>query len=296
MTLNTLSTRLKQYEEQEARSVVRLLLFNVFGIGLTELCCGALNALSPEQQAQLEMMMKELENGVPVQYVTGKAEFYGRDFHVSQGVLIPRPETEELIKAVLEKLSASVDSPMASVVSSAATLDILDIGTGSGCIAITLAKELPHANVTAWDVSDDALTIARHNSVILEAEVKLEKVDVLRINERLSFENTGQSKRWNVIISNPPYICNKEKADMEALVLDNEPDIALFVPDEDPLLFYRTIANYATLALKDNGVIAFEINPIYAVEMIKMMKELSFNNIDLIEDQFGKQRILLATH
>lgn len=325
MTLNTLSKRLTQYEEQEARSVVRLLLFNAFGIGLTEICCGALDTLSPEQQTQLETMMTQLESGVPVQYVTGMAEFYGRTFHVAEGVLIPRPETEELITAVLEKVQeaeatakSSTDNPAESSIDSSNTLNILDIGTGSGCIAVTMGKEMPKASVTAWDISEEALTIAQDNATTLEANVTFEKVDVLKVNDTLRYDdaslryddaslrndnaslrcdegNNGHNKRWDIIISNPPYICDKEKADMKPLVLDNEPDIALFVPDEEPLLFYRTIAQYAAKTLNQNGLIAFEINPIYAAEMVAMMNELNFTNIELREDQYGKQRMLLAT-
>ena len=162
--------------------------------------------------------------------------------------------------------------------------NILDIGTGSGCIAITLAAEIPNAQVTAWDISDDALRIASENAKRTNVHVSFEKVDVL--NSQFSILNF----QFDVIVSNPPYICNKERAGMERNVLEHEPELALFVPDDDSLLFYRAIARYAARALKPNGQLFFEINPLYADEMQQMLCEEGFSHIEVRNDQFGKQR------
>ena len=170
---------------------------------------------------------------------------------------------------------------------------ILDIGTGSGCIAITLALGIPGAKVTAWDISDDALHIAKQNAHTLGADVLFEKRDILNISPS-SFLLPPSSK-YSIIVSNPPYICHKEQSAMEKNVLEHEPHLALFVPDNDPLLFYRAIANYAIEALRTGGMLFFELNPVYANDTEKMIQELGFKNTELRKDQFGKLRFLKAT-
>lgn len=280
-SLKSLSKRLTQYEEQESRSIVRLLLFDVFNLTLTDICCGALDALSPEQTERLERMMQRLEAGEPLQYVTGKADFAGRTFHVEPGVLIPRPETAELCEIVM---SAMVSQTLRQ--GEKEPLKILDIGTGSGCIAVTLAIMLPHSSVSAWDVSPTALSIACGNAERLGASVDFRLQDALHA--------PADEGCWDIIVSNPPYICHKEKAAMEPHVLDHEPHLALFVPDEEPLMFYQAISQYACKALKPQGVLAFEINPEYAEMTAEMLRGQNYDSITIHDDQFGKQRFITA--
>ena len=263
------------YDADEAKAIARLVLDVRFGLSWTDIICGKTDSLSADEQDELEHLVQRLETGEPVQYVLGEAEFGGRTFHVEPGVLIPRPETYELCHWVWEeggKRKMEGD------------YNILDIGTGSGCIAITLAAEIPNAQVTAWDISDDALRIASENAKRTNVHVSFEKVDVL--NSQFSILNF----QFDVIVSNPPYICNKERAGMERNVLEHEPELALFVPDDDPLLFYRAIARYAARALKPNGQLFFEINPLYADEMQQMLCEEGFSHNEVRNDQFGKQR------
>ena len=261
------------YDRDEAKAIVRWVLEVRFGLSLTDIVCGKVDELSEAEQAELETMMQRLEKAEPVQYVVGVAEFCGRQFHVEPGVLIPRPETGELCEEILEGLEER-------------EYQILDIGTGSGCIAITLALEMPQAKVTAWDVSDDALRIAKKNAELLGAEVTFEKQDILKLGEALN--------QWDVIVSNPPYVCQKERATMAKHVLEHEPHLALFVPDDDPLRFYRAIAQYAKEALKPSGLLYFELNPFYAHETAALLQDLGFAETEIKQDMFGKQRFLKA--
>ena len=258
------------YDTGEAKAIVRWVLDVRFGLSTTDIYCGKVTQLSPNDQAELEKIMQRLEKAEPVQYVLGVADFCGRQFHVAPGVLIPRPETAELCHLIVEDGGK----------------DILDIGTGSGCIAITLALDIADAKVTAWDISDDALRIAKGNAKDLGVNVSFEHRDALNLS------HTSQS--WDVIVSNPPYICRKESDEMEDNVLRYEPDTALFVPDEDPLLFYRHIMNYAASALKQNGRLYFEINPIYADSIAVQLQQTGFVDILKITDQFGKNRFIKA--
>ena len=258
------------YDTGEAKAIVRWVLDVRFGLSTADIYCGKVTQLSPNDQAELEKIMQRLEKAEPVQYVLGVADFCGRQFHVAPGVLIPRPETAELCHLIAEDGGA----------------DILDIGTGSGCIAITLALDIADAKVTAWDIYDDALAIAQQNAKTLGAVVSFEKRDALNISQT--------SIIWDVIVSNPPYICRKEAAEMEENVLKYEPDTALFVPDDDPLLFYRHIMNYAASALRQEGRLYFEINPIYADSIVEQLQQLGFIDVQKIDDQFGKTRFIKA--
>ena len=235
--------------------------------------------------------MQRLEKGEPVQYIIGVADFFGRQFHVAPGVLIPRPETEELCRWILASDKHGLTRTVREI-SHQSDANILDIGTGSGCIAITLALELPDAQVTAWDISDDALRIAAGNAKSLGANVTFKHRDVL---DSSLFTLHSSLPKWDLIVSNPPYICEKEKSPMECNVLDHEPHLALFVPDDDPLLFYRAIAQYAADALKAQGSLFFEINPLYADDLARMLRMMSYNDILIHQDQFGKPRFLKAT-
>ncbi len=266
------------YDAGEAQAIVRTVLDVEYGMTLTDIICGKVNELSSDEERNLEEIIARLQNGEPVQYVLGKADFAGRTFHVEPGVLIPRPETAELCQWIEEEVSSlEADAPK----------QILDICTGSGCIAITLGLNIPNSEVTGWDISEDALRIAQGNVEMLKAgNVRIEYQDALMLPKA--------AETADIIVSNPPYICEKEKADMEKNVLEHEPSIALFVPDEDPLKFYRAIAEYASSALKSEGALYFEINPIYEKETREMLEELGFKDIETKEDAFGKKRMMKA--
>jgi release factor glutamine methyltransferase len=259
------------YEAGEAKAIVRNVLEMQFHLSFAEILCGKVTELSADNQAELEKIMIRLEKSEPVQYVLGTAFFYGRPFHVAPGVLIPRPETTELCQWIIEAPKEG---------------SILDIGTGSGCIAITLAIELPQAHVSAWDISEEALTIAKANANVLNAHVNFEKQDALAplIDER----------KWDIIVSNPPYIKSKEREEMEKNVLEYEPTIALFAPESNPIAFYQSIGNYAAKTLLPDGLLYFELNPLTANAVDSYLESIGFKDIEYREDQFHKQRFLKA--
>ena len=283
------------YDAGEAQAIVRTVLDVEYGMTLTDIICGKVNELSSDEERNLEEIITRLQKGEPVQYVLGEADFAGRTFHVEPGVLIPRPETAELCQWIEEEVSSlDADDPK----------QILDICTGSGCIAITLGLTIPNSEVTGWDISEDALRIAQGNVEMLKARnVRIEYQDALMLPKAAEAAEAAEiseaaesslSKGWNIIVSNPPYICEKEKADMEKNVLEHEPSIALFVPDEEPLKFYRAIAEYASSALKTGGALYFEINPIYEKETREMLQDLGFKDIETKEDAYGKKRMMKA--
>ena len=311
------------YDAGEAQAIVRTVLDVKYGMTLTDIICGKVNEISADEERKLEEIIIRLQKGEPVQYVLGEADFAGRTFHVEPGVLIPRPETAELCqwieKDMIEKsIVSSGDSPEDSSGNSPQATDdaklILDICTGSGCIAITLGLNIPNSEVTGWDISEDALRIAQGNVEMLKARnVRIEYQDALALPKAAETDNekmkvtadkevvkskgeakTPSTQKWDMIVSNPPYICEKEKADMEKNVLEHEPSLALFVLDEDPLKFYRAIAEYASSALKSGGALYFEINPIYEKETREMLLKLDFKDIETKEDAFGKKRMMKA--
>lgn len=371
MTYNQLWKRLTAiYNEREAQAIVRTVLDALFGMSLTDICLGKVTQLSADDTTRLEKIMQRLEKSEPVQYVLGAEWFAGRLFDVAPGVLIPRPETEDLVKWTCDEakekekednskeekgkeekevskkgeapkkeeqplstplkeeeegLRKGEDAPqkeeqplssllkeekeglrkgedasqkeeqlLSSLLKSnkevsekgeeAPHPSILDIGTGSGCIAITVALALPQARVTAWDISTDALAIAAGNAHRLGASVRFEHQDALSAPD--------DEACWDVIVSNPPYICDKERADMSDNVLSYEPELALFVPDSDPLLFYRAIARYASKALKPGGRLLFETNTAYAHEVAQAMADEGFTAIEVRNDCFGKPRMV----
>ncbi len=279
MNYQELWRRLAQvYDEGEAKAIARMVYEVRFNLTLSDLFIGKDTQLSANDQAELAEITQRLEQQEPVQYVLGQTDFCGRTFLVNQHVLIPRPETEELCRWIISEFrDESLEFRDCS---------ILDIGTGSGCIAITLAADLPKAEVTAWDISGEALQVARENAKRLHFYVIFELADAL--NTPLDHE------RWDVIVSNPPYICNKERARIEANVLDHEPHTALFVPDDSPLLFYSAIAQYGLTALKTGGRLYFEINPLYAQELAEMLSMMSYHDIEIKNDTYGKQRMIRA--
>lgn len=279
MTYQEIIHRLQKiYDNGEAKAIARILLEERFGLSMTDIICGKTEELSAEEQQELENIVERLERNEPLQYILGYADFLSYRFHVAPGVLIPRPETEELVQRVVDAASR-LSCP-----------HILDIGTGSGCIAIASALELtkrgvsPH--VEAWDISPDALSIARQNNLSLHADICLYEVDVLGSDLK--------TDRQDIIVSNPPYICESEKKDMESNVTDHEPHLALFVPDKDPLLFYRRIAEYAAEVLNSGGWLMFEINRAYGREVSDMLRSMNFSDVSLAEDQFANPRIVTA--
>lgn len=258
------------YGNGEARAITDYVLDVCFGLSKADILCGAVEEMTAEKAAELNKIFGRLMEGEPVQYVLGRAEFSGRWFNVRPGVLIPRPETEELCAWITADSKAS------------ASPKVLDIGTGSGCIAITLQLDMPESKVTAWDISADALDVARENAQQLGANVNFVKLDAL---------NAKPEGEWDVIVSNPPYICEKEKKDMAVNVLEHEPHTALFVPDADPLLFYRAITRLAVQTLSKGGRLYFEINPIYADDTCHMMRAEGMTAVELRSDMYGKQRM-----
>lgn len=297
MTYNQLWKRLTAiYNEREAQAIVRTVLDALFGMSLTDICLGKVTQLSADDTTRLEKIMQRLEKSEPVQYVLGAEWFAGRLFDVAPGVLIPRPETEELVKWTCDEAKekekednskeerGKEEKEVSKKGEEAPHPSILDIGTGSGCIAITVALALPQARVTAWDISTDALAIAAGNAHRLGASVRFEHQDALSAPD--------DEERWDVIVSNPPYICDRERADMSDNVLSYEPELALFVPDSDPLLFYRAIARYASKALKPGGRLLFETNTAYAHEVAQVMADKGFTAIEVRNDCFGKPRMV----
>ena len=286
------------------------------------LCADSLENEHVSADAFAEIVAR-IAAGEPIQYVLGEETFFGRTFSVGNGVLIPRPETEELCQWVIEEcrmqnaecrmLNAECRMLNAECRMLNAEYRMLDVGTGSGAIAITLAKELnapecrariwlsasrrrakpsePRFNVTAIDISDEALAIAQSNAEKLGADITFIKQDILAANSAFYILHSA----FDIIVSNPPYIMEKEQAEMSAHVLDHEPSLALFVPDSDPLLFYRAIADFALLHLSPGGMLFFEINPLCAEEMLQLLSDKGFSDIQLRKDQFGKQRMIKAT-
>lgn len=284
MTYRDLYTRLETlYDTREAQAIVRTILEIRFEMSYTDIVCGKVNELSADKEKELEEIMRRLENGEPLQYILGEAEFAGRTFHVEPGVLIPRPETAELCRLIVDDIKA-IHKDTEPIV-------ITDVGTGSGCIAITLSLELLNSKVRAYDISTKALEIAKKNAELLRADVDFEIQDALRLEPK-----SVDDKFMHIIVSNPPYIAEKEKEEMCKNVLDYEPSLALFVSDEDPLIFYRSIAEYGVKNLKDGDRIYYEINPIYAQEMVELMESLGYRDIKIANDLYGKQRMLRAIH
>lgn len=283
----------ERYGLDEARAIVRLVLGERFGLSMADILCDKVTELSADDRTDLEKMMLRLENGEPVQYVLGSTTFCGRQFFVNESVLIPRPETEELCRWMVEERGLRNEER---------EVRILDIGTGSGCIAITLAAEMPDAQVSAWDISEQALAVARKNADSIGVKVNFEQVDVLNLqfpinnstlNSQLS-TTTYHLSPITCIVSNPPYICDNEKIAMKPHVLEHEPHVALFVPDDDPLLFYRAIADFAIQSLKPDGWLYFEVNSLYIKELKTMLAKKGFENIEVKIDQFGKERMTRA--
>lgn len=266
------------YDDGEARAIARILIEELFGLSYTDIVCGATDQLSADDTLRLDTAVRRIEQGEPLQHVLGYADFCGNHFGVNASVLIPRPETEWLVDEGERLMNG------ASNAAPSAPKRILDIGTGSGCIAISLKLRLGEAYVEAWDISEEALRTAESNAKALKAEVAFCKRDALRAEESIA--------PWDLIVSNPPYICDSERADMDDNVLLHEPHTALFVPDDDPLRFYRAIARYALRSLSDGGSMLFECNTRYAEATGEMMREMGFENVTVNDDCFGLPRFV----
>lgn len=275
--------------------MTRMLLEDLFCLSFADILCGATEHLSDADTLRLQQSVDRLLDSEPLQYVTGTAFFCGHPFHVAPGVLIPRPETEWIVDTAV------------NLVTSGSSPRILDIGTGSGCIATSISIALvdKHSYTEAWDISEDALRIAADNAARLGADVEFRRRDALSLEEdfsteeRLEAEQGGaealrDSASWDIIVSNPPYICNREAADMHANVLRHEPHLALFVPDTDPLLFYRAIARYAMRSLRKGGWLLFECNTLYAHDTARMTLDMGFAASVVEDDCFGKPRFVKA--
>ena len=276
------------YDSGEAKAVARYLLEVRYGLTMTDIVCGGVERL-PEEE--LKELRNRLLQGEPVQYVVGIAEFCGRSFHVEPGVLIPRPETADLCQWIIRKETGERRKEEGGRRKEEGE-NILDIGTGSGCIAVTLASELPESKVTAWDISDDALRIAQQNAQAMGVDINFEKVNILSISP--SSFLIPPSSQWSTIVSNPPYICPSEQTAMDRNVLTYEPHLALFVPEEEPLLFYQAISRYARHTLHPDGSLYFEANPLYMEALQALLRQEGFTDIIVRDDQFGKHRFIMG--
>ena len=262
------------YSDSEALALAKMLLVEVFGFSTLELYGGKDKEFSEKHRSVLAEMIRRLQKNEPIQYIIGIESFCGLTFEVNPNVLIPRPETQELVSWIVE--DCQVDG----------AVRILDIGTGSGCIPVSLAKQLPMAEVESWDISEGALEVASRNCGRNGVKVLLRQKDVLNASP--------EGVLYDVIVSNPPYIADREKVDMEANVLDWEPSLALFVPDDDPLLFYRKIAQLGCDMLKEGGSLYFEINRAYGQDTSLMLSELGYSRIELKKDSWGNDRMIKA--
>ena len=317
------------YDDGEARAIARILIEELFGLSYADIVCGATELLSADDTLRLDTAVRRIEQGEPLQHVLGYADFCGNRFSVNSSVLIPRPETEWLVDEGAKLMSTTATS---------SPKRILDIGTGSGCIAISLKLRLGDAYVEAWDISEEALRTAQDNADALKAEVVFRKRDALKAEEEgcseeeclqggalVSSAPTGQTMDsinsnegalvssapteqamdsinyseanilaapWDLIVSNPPYICDSERSAMDDNVLLHEPHTALFVPDDDPLRFYRAIARYALLTLNIGGSLLFECNTRYAEATGAMLSDMGFEEVTVSDDCFNLPRFV----
>lgn len=275
------------YDDGEARAIARILIEELFGLSYADIVCGATEQLSADDTLRLDTAVRRIEQGEPLQHVLGYADFCGNRFCVNGSVLIPRPETEWLVDEGAKLMSTTATS---------SPKRILDIGTGSGCIAISLKLRLGDAYVEAWDISEEALRTAQDNADALKAEVVFRKRDALvssaPTEQAMDYEASTTAAPWDLIVSNPPYICDSERSAMDDKVLLHEPHTALFVPDDDPLRFYRAIARYALLTLNIGGSLLFECNTRYAEATGKMLSDMGFEEVTVSDDCFNLPRFV----
>lgn len=260
------------YSDGEIKALTRILATELLGVSQMAFYMKDDITLTEEQETLLDDAIARLQRYEPIQYILGYSDFCGLRFKVTPATLIPRPETSELVEWIAGETKGKEN--------------ILDIGTGSGCIAISLAHRIPQSKVTAWDISNETLAVAAENSRNNGTEVTFEQVDIL------AYQPTGE--QFDIIVSNPPYIKENEKEAMHANVLDWEPHTALFVPDSDPLLFYRTIAEKGLMLLKPGGKLYFEINRAHSKETMEMLAALGYTSIELRKDFADNDRMIRA--
>lgn len=265
----------QHYSSSEINGFIRIIFESVCGYSLTDLILYKNNILSDSLRKQIDKIVERIDQNEPIQYVLGRSLFCGISFSVTPDVLIPRPETEELVELITARHAGSAPR-------------ILDMGTGSGCIAVSLAKKLPESRVEAWDISEKALQVARKNAQENQVNVTFKQVDITR---ELPPEAV---QPYDIIVSNPPYVCLREKAEMGKNVLDYEPHLALFVPDEDPLLFYRAILHAGKRLLNEGGFVYFEINRLFGHQTASLLRQNGYEKIEIIQDLSGNDRMVAA--
>ena len=276
------------YPITEIDSFFFLLLEEYLGFRRVDIVLKSDFKITQETLNLLQSATKQLEQEVPLQYIIGKTEFYGLPFVVNKHVLIPRPETEELVAWVVSESSRfKTFNTSTKQTTETKQLKILDIGTGSGCIPISLKKQLPFAKISAIDISKEALTVAKKNAVLNNVDIHFILQDILK--------TVALDQHYDIIISNPPYVRELEKKELKNNVLKNEPHVALFVENDNPLIFYAKIAELAKKYLNKNGLLFFEINQYLGTETIDLVNKKGLKNIQLKKDMFGNDRIILAS-
>jgi release factor glutamine methyltransferase len=294
------------YVEKEIESFFYLILENFHQIKRIDLALNPQMEMNDKQLLYWERVLSDLKKQKPIQYILGETEFYGLPFLVNENTLIPRPETEELVELIIKQNSKSEIPPEPKVNGAKlnSKLKILDIGTGSGCIAIALKKNLPNSEVFAIDISEEALETAKKNAQINQVEIHFIQADILKINNleqlptsnpKLETHNPKLETQFDIIVSNPPYVRNIEKQEINPNVLEYEPHLALFVEDDDALLFYRKIAQLALKSLTPNGKLYFEINQYLGIETLELIKSFGFKNVVLHKDIYGNDRMIEGT-
>ncbi len=266
------------YPENEITAFLRIIFSDVFNLSAAEVVLKENNKLSSEKEKKIYEITERLKKFEPLQYIIGFTEFYGLKFFVSRDVLIPRPETEELVDLIIKENSDKKK------------LKILDIGTGSGCIAVSLAENISDALVTAVDISEGALNIAKNNALKNGVDIKLIQSDILNF-DKTDMPFYFQNRYFDIIVSNPPYVRLSEKKKMQKNVLDFEPETALFVKDNDPLVFYSAVCRFANRYLTDGGCLYFEINEVFGAKIRDLFISYDFTDIKVIKDINGKNRI-----
>ncbi|WP_396209234.1 peptide chain release factor N(5)-glutamine methyltransferase [Flavobacterium sp.] len=271
-------------DEQEIESFFFILTEYLHHLKRVEVALHPNFVLSEYDVEKWNAILAQLQQEKPIQYITGEAWFYGMKFEVNENTLIPRPETEELVDWILNSPITQYPSP----------ITILDIGTGTGCIPIALRANVPQANVSAIDVSEKALEVAKRNAELNKVEINFIQANILDVDDLLILPSpiTKHQSSYNIIVSNPPYVRNLEKQEIKKNVLDYEPHLALFVEDTDALLFYRKIAQLALKYLSPNGLLFFEINQYLGKETVELLQNLGFKNIELKKDMYGNDRMV----
>jgi release factor glutamine methyltransferase len=269
------------YDEQEIESFFYIILEKIHKLKRIDLALNPETVMDYNQIRRWKNIISDLRFQKPIQYILGETEFYGLPFLVNENTLIPRPETEELVELIISGVGSK-------------PLKVLDIGTGSGCIAIALAKNIPNAGVSAIDVSEKALAAAKKNAELNNVKINFINADILKIDDlqELRTSNFTLPTSYDIIVSNPPYVRNLEKAEIKPNVLEYEPHLALFVEDTDALLFYRKIAQLAKMNLNPNGKLYFEINQYLGKETVQLLESLGFSDVQLKKDIYGNDRMV----